>query len=103
MSWLVVKYCCSGLEATPLFIINISLLICSLNISHNFGIFNFLYSVLVCLTIKSLPTMVIDLWTFVCPIGYNGKIQLWLIKYRNEDAVTLFLVCLVVLTYGVHR
>ena len=37
-----------------------------------------------------------------CPLGFYGKIQLWPIKSRIEDAVTLFLVCLIVLTYGVH-
>ena len=26
---------------------------------------------------KSLSQMVTDLWTFVCSIGYNEKIQLW--------------------------
>ena len=38
--------------------------------------------------IKSLPQMVTNLYTFVCLIGYDGKIQLWPIKSRNEDAVT---------------
>ena len=38
--------------------------------------------------------MVTDLWKFVCPIGYNGKIELLPIESRNEDAVTLFWVCL---------
>ena len=43
--------------------------------------------------IKSLSPTVTD----VCPIGYNGKIQLLPIKSRNEDAVTQLLVCLVVI------
>ena len=33
--------------------------------------------------------MVTDLWTFIYPLGYNGKIELWPIKSRNEDTVTL--------------
>ena len=41
--------------------------------------------------ISSLSQIVPDLWT----IGYNGKIHLWSIKSRNEDAVTLFLTCFV--------
>ena len=32
--------------------------------------------------------MVTDLWAFVYPIGYNGKIELRPKKSRNEDAVT---------------
>ena len=28
------------------------------------------------ININSVPKMVTDLWTFVCPIGYNGKIEL---------------------------
>ena len=44
--------------------------------------------------------MVTDLWTLVCLIAYNGKI--WPIKSRNEDAVTYFLVSLVVLTQSIY-
>ena len=47
--------------------------------------------------------MVTDLWAFVCPFGYNGEIELWPIKSRNENAVTLFYVCLVVFNWGVYR
>ena len=49
--------------------------------------------------IKSLLKMVTDKLTSVCPVGYNRKIELWPIKYRNEDTMTFFGVCLV----GVHR
>ena len=35
---------------------------------------------------------------FICPIGYNGNIQLCPIKSKNEDTLTQFLKCL-----GVHR
>ena len=46
--------------------------------------------------------MVSDKWTFDCLIGYNGKVKLWPIKSRNEDAVSnLIFICLVVLTKGV--
>ena len=55
------------------------------------------------MNIKFLSQMVTDLWTFDRLIGYNGKIQLWPIKSQNDDAVTLFWVCLVVFTRGVHR
>ena len=33
--------------------------------------------------------MVTDLWTFICTISYNGKIQLWSIKSSNDDASDL--------------
>ena len=46
--------------------------------------------------------MVTYLWTFVYPIGCNGKIELWPIKSIHEVAVTLFRVCLAVFTLGVH-
>ena len=39
------------------------------------------------LNIKSLPLKVTDLWIFVRPISCYGKIKLWPIKLRNEDAV----------------
>ena len=37
---------------------------------------------------KSLPQAVTDPWTFICPIGHNGKTELCPIKSRNDDAVT---------------
>ena len=48
--------------------------------------------------IKSVPKTVTDLWTFVYLIGYGKKIKLLPIKSKNEDAVILFCVCLVVFT-----
>ena len=50
------------------------------------------------ISVKSLPQIVTDLWTFVCPISYNGKIQLRPIKSRNEDTVIYLLASIVVLT-----
>ena len=49
--------------------------------------------------------MITDFWTFNHPIGYKGKIQLWPMKSRNEDAVTYFWEGLIVhdLTLGIHR
>ena len=44
-----------------------------------------------------------SLWTFFCPIGYNGKIQLWPMKSKKENAVTFFYICLVVITWGIHQ
>ena len=35
------------------------------------------------INIKFLSKILNDLWTFVCPLGYNGKIQLWPIKSRS--------------------
>ena len=53
--------------------------------------------------IKAVPKMVTDLRKFVCPIGHNRKNELWPIKSKNENAVTLFYSCLVVFTWGVDR
>ena len=59
---------------------------------------SFIYLSILGIKIKFPSQMITDLCTFDHTIGYNGKIQLWPIKSRNGDAVTSFLVCLVVLT-----
>ena len=55
------------------------------------------------INIKSCSEIVSDLWSFEHPMGYNGKNSTLAQKSRKEDAVTLFLVCLVVLASGIHR
>ena len=40
------------------------------------------------INIKFLSQKFKDLWKFVHSIGYDGKIQLQPIKFRNEDLVT---------------
>ena len=55
------------------------------------------------INIRSLTQMVTNLWTLEYFIGCNGKIQLWPMKSRNDDTLTLFWVCLVVFTWGVLR
>ena len=47
--------------------------------------------------------MVPNLWTIVCSIGCDGKIELRAIKSKNENAGTLFYIWLAVFTWGVHR
>ena len=41
---------------------------------------------------KSLTQMATNLWTCVCPIGNNGKIQLWPIKSRTSPKVSTGLI-----------
>ena len=59
---------------------------------------------------KPLPQMVTDSWTSVYPVGYNGKLQLWPVKSRNEDSndlmknglLLLTLPCLAKQLWGPH-